>query len=268
MNVTTTTSDPTRPFPECHADEVRQIFRERGAEGVVAFALDRADRVQRRQLFALAHQEIGCADGHGGNLDGYVTLMHCAFDEFLRQAAEETDPAEAAKRKDYANILAFNFSSTLAECWPEDGTPRAERHFREGLLAAERCLAWRRELGKGPGPFSLAWWAKGAHELSLGRAADAAISFATSGSKAAEVARAGGASTAIEVGGDFGVILAEGYCGLALARAGDPAGAARFEAACAAFEGTAAQAAGEAGDDARFGAAQLRCMRDRLDARA
>ena len=261
-------TDAAKPFPECHADELRQIFRERGAEGVVAFALDRADRMQRRQLFALAHQVIGCADGHGGNLDGYVTIMRCAFDEFLRQASEETDPAEAAKRTDGANMLSYNFAAALAECWPEDGAPRSERHFREGLLAAERCLAWRRAMGKGPWPFSIAWWAKGIHELSLGRPVDAVESFTASRAKAVEAAQAAGALAEVAPGGDFGVVLAEGFVGLALSRIPGSEGTARFEAACAAFEATAAQSEGEARDDALFGLAQLRCMRDRLDARA
>lgn len=260
-------AEPEAPFPARHADTLRRTFRERGAEGVVAFALAHADPAERRQLFALAHQVIGCADGHAGNLDGYVALMRCAIDEYLRQAADESDPAEAAKRKDGANVLAFNMAASLAECWPEDGAPREERHFLEGLHAAQRCLAWRRELGKGPGPFALAWWAKGAHELSLGRFVDAAHSFGESATDAVEAARASGGIASVAAGGDFGVVVAEGYTGIALERAGDAAGPGRFAAAIAAFEATTATGSVEAADDARFGIAQLRCMRERLEAR-
>jgi hypothetical protein len=259
-------TESSKSFPDCHADELRRTFRERGAEGVVAFALDPADPAQRRQLFALAHRVLGCADGHAGNLDGYVTVLRCAFDEFLRQAAEEQDPVEARKRTDGANILAFNFAAALAECWPEDGTPRCDRHFREGLHAAERALAWRRDLGKAPQNFALAWWAKGVHELSLGRFHDAAQSFESSREQAVAAAAAEGRSADVGPGGDFHVLIGEGYRGLALDFVGDPEGKGFFRAACAAFEAAAAGTGDEA-DDARFGLAQLQCMRERLASR-
>ncbi len=258
---------PNLPFPDCHVDELRELFRQQGAEAVIAFILAHPDRSQRRQLFSLAHQVIGCAEGHGGNLDDYIVLMHAAFAEFLKQATEEKDPAEAAKRKDGANMLSYNFASTLAECWPEDPAPRLGHHFRAGLRAAERCLAWRRELNKPPFSFSLAWWAKGVHELSLANFAAAATSFAESAAQATLAARTDGRNPALVPNGDYLFVLAEGYRGLALARAADPAGAPLFAAACTAFEQTIAQFPGEHADDAQVGLAQLRCMKERLEKR-
>ena len=242
------------------ADELKARFASGGAAAVLAFVRGFAAPLDRRKLFLLAHQLLGtaaCPD-----LDGYVALMRGAIEDVLAMAAAETDPAERLKRTDFANVLSYNFSAHLAACWPEDARPRHERHHREGLAAAERCLAWRRELGKGPGPFSMAWWAKGAHELSLGRPRDAAASFERSRECAADALRAAGADAG--PGADFAVVLAEGYRGIALAKAGDPSGPRTFDAACAAFEHTVARAAGEAKEDAEFGLAQLRCMRVRV----
>lgn len=259
-------SQETVAFPDRHAGDVLQAFRERGAEGVVAFALSRTDAAERRQLLFFAHKVLGKADGHGGNLDGYVTVIRCAFDELLRQAAAEQDPAEARKRTEAANVLAFNFAAALAECWPEDPSPRAPRHFHEGLLAADRALAWRRELGKAPENFALAWWAKGVHELSLGRFHEAAQSFEESYENAVAAATAGGRGTAVAAGGDFSVLVAFGYRGLALDFASDPEGRGMFDAACAAFQ-EGGRGKGEDAEDARFGLAQLACMRERLESR-
>lgn len=249
-------------FPQRHAADLKERFAAGGAEAVLAFVRGFEAPIDRRKLFLLAHQTLGTAECP--SLDGYVALMRAAIEDVLAMAAAETDPAERAKRTDFANVLSFNFSAHLAACWPEDARPREERHHREGLAAAERCLAWRRELGKGPGPFALAWWAKGAHELSLGRPSDAAESFERSRESAADALRAAGAEA--PPGADFGVVLAEGYRGIALERAGDPSGSRTFDAACAAFERTASRGEGEAKEDAEFGLAQIRCMRERVGA--
>jgi len=246
------------------ADELKSRFASGGAAAVLAFVRGFAAPLDRRKLFLLAHQLLGTAECP--DLDGYVGLMRGAIDDVLAMAAAETDPAERLKRTDFANVLSYNFSATLAACWPEDGRPRAERHHAEGLAAAERCIAWRRELGKGPAPHSMAWWAKGAHELSLGRFRDAAASFALSGEFAADALRAAGAEAG--PGSDFAVVLAEGYRGIALEKAFDPSGARTFDAACAAFEHTVARGEGEVKEDAEIGLAQLRCMRSRLSGRA
>ena len=47
----------------------------------------------------------------------------------------------------------------------------------------------REQLGKGHGPLSMAWWAKGVHELALGRTDDARTSFERSLERAVEAAR-------------------------------------------------------------------------------
>ncbi|RYZ79153.1 MAG: hypothetical protein EOP06_27730, partial [Proteobacteria bacterium] len=61
--------------------------------------------------------------------------------------------------KEEANVICYNMSANLADCW-DDGFQRSPQDFRKGLEYAERALAYREELKKGPTPFSLAHWAK------------------------------------------------------------------------------------------------------------
>lgn len=244
--------------------DIKSIFQSQGAEAAVAFILDHADPLERRDLIQAAHREIGKGDGHNGNLDGYVALIRFGIDELLRQALVEQDAEEAQKLKDKANMLCFNFSAALADCWENDPHPRQERHHREGLLAAERCLAWRREFQKPPRSFSIAWWAKGAHQLSLGRYEDAARSFAESSTTGAQAAALDNGKASIEPGGYFFFMLPEGYRGLALAQAGDPTGMPLFESVIAAFQPGLASDDEEAREDAEIGIAQLKTMHSRL----
>jgi hypothetical protein len=125
-------------------------------------------------------------------------------------------------------------------------------------------LCWRNELKKGPWSFSVAWWAKGAHELSLGRAADAVESFRES-RRFSEAVLAEKEEKQYP-NTDFGCVLANGYLGLALTAAGDSTGMAMFEQACDAFN-TLIPVGGEVGDDAKFGLEQIQTMQQRIEAR-
>src|SRR5690606_10357253 len=153
-------------------------------------------------------------------------------------------------RTDLANVIAYNASAAVADCW-EPRLPLERRHFEAGLALADRCLAWREALGKGPWPFSIAWWAKGMHLLSLDRPVEAAGAFERAVAYAREHAIAEGHADP-ELHDAFGIALSEGYRGVAEARAGLADGMARYEAACAAFARMIDR------DDADFGLAQLR----------
>jgi hypothetical protein len=234
-------------------------MRERAAAGAaayVAFVEGFTDRLERRKLYGAASGAMGPRSTER-DLDAACDIARAGIAEGLRQSATETDPAEASRRKDFANVLSYNLAADMAECWPEDSTPRARRHFVAGLAAAEDCVRWREELAKPPGPRQMAFWAKGTHEMSLGMARAAAASF----ERALEYARqsATTAPAAVVVGGDFGVILSAGYLGIATKSR-------LFDEACDAFEHTAETTTGEPAQDAAFGLAQLRCFAERLAA--
>jgi len=241
-------------FPQRHADELGRLIVSGSAASVVSYIKAIVSPLERRQLFAFAQQAMSKRKDATRDLDGLVAVAHAAIADGIRQAAAETDTAEAAKRKDFVNVIAYNLAADLAECWPDDLTPRAKKHFETGLAAAQQAVHLRDELGKPAAARAMAWWASGAHQLSLGRAADAAASF----ERSLEFSRnACKGAAAVGPGGDFHVMLASGCLGLATKTR-------LFDEACAAFDATAASAAGEAAVDAASGAAQLRWFAKRL----
>ena len=163
-------------FPETHWDGMRTAMETGGPTTVVEF-IDGFDGEERRKLYAFAQRAFYDRDWQGKNFDAYVEIVNAGIAEGLRQAEAADDPEEAAKLTDYSNVLSYNLSADLAECWPGDDAPRERRHFEAGLKAAEDCIRWREELGKGPFPFSIAYWAKGMHLLSLGDHAGALENF-------------------------------------------------------------------------------------------
>ncbi len=71
-----------------------------------------------------------------------------------------------------ANIICFNTSANLADCWGDD-FERSSRHFEHGLAFAEKAILLRHRLRKPPSSLAMAYWAKGKHLMSLGRMAEA-----------------------------------------------------------------------------------------------
>ena len=227
-----------------------------GVPALIAEIEKTEDRETRRGLFSLSFGKLSSEEWSGRSLDSTIEIGRATIAEGLRQAESEEDPVEAGKRIDFANVVSYNLAADLADCWPHDDRPRETRHSEAGLAAAEDCLRWREELGKGPFPFSIAYWAHGMHSLSLGQCAAATESFEKSLAAAQELAR--GEHRAVEVGADatFGVNLGVGYLGLARMRAGDPEGRAMFESALAGFSAQKA-AHPEEELDADFGISQL-----------
>lgn len=233
-----------------------------GVPAVLALIGEADDARERRNLYRIACKRLGRDDWPGRTLDNTIMLYREAIDEGVRQSDAQTNPVEAERLLDFANVMSFNLSAHLADCWPNDDRPREVRHFLAGRMAAEDCLEWRRVLKKGPLPFSLAYWAQGMHLLSLGEADQALNSFLQQLSTASEAAEE--QSRSVDVGPDatFGVNLAVGYVGIAGLRSGDPEGGTLLQQAIAAFEDQARVRPDEAGD-ATFGIAQLKTVSKR-----
>lgn len=136
---------------------------------------------------------------------------------------------------DEANIICYNMSANLAGCW-NDGFKRSPDEFRKGLQYAERALDFRRQLKKGPLPFSLAYWAKGAHLFFLGEIAGAEENFTLSLQKAIEGATTAGQPTNIQKESPFHVLIAFGYLALAQIAASKPEGKTMFDQVILSFE--------------------------------
>lgn len=242
-------------FPGIHWNEIKTAAETGGINAVVEFINGFGDD-ERRKLYSFAQQAFYGREWEGKSFDGYIEIVNAGIAEGLRQAEAADDPEEVNRLKDFANVLSYNMSADLAECWPGDEVPREKRHLEAGLKAAEDCIRWREELGKGPFPFSIAYGVKGMHELSLGDYENALADFNKSFDYAVEYAKAEGVSTDISAEGDFVVILCAGYIGLAEWTAGDEAGKTRYEEAIAAFKAQVDNYP-EKKDDAQFGIDQL-----------
>jgi hypothetical protein len=249
-------------FPEIHWDEMRTKMETGGAAAVADFVAGFDDE-ERRKLYSFAQRAFYGREWEGKSFDGCVEVANAGIAEGLRQAEAATSAEESAKLVDFANVLSYNLSADLAECWPGDTLPREKRHFEAGLKAAEDCIRWREELGKGPGPFGMAYWAKGMHQLSLGDANGAADNFRKSLEYYVEVAKEEGEVTEASAEAGFGVILAEGYVGLAEWARGDEAGKGRLETALAAFR-EGAEKYPDKRDDFQFGADQLEWVKKKI----
>jgi tetratricopeptide (TPR) repeat protein len=243
-------------FPDRHWEEMRKNMEDEGPEAVIKFIGAFEDDEQRRQLYSFGRFAFAMKEWEGKNLDGLIAVANAGIAEGLRQAEAATSSEDSAKLVDYANVLSYNLSADLAECWPGDTLPRERRHFEAGLKAADDCIRWREELAKGPEPFAIAYWAKGMHQLSLGDVDGAVENFKKSYDYNVELAKEGGTAAEVSPEAGFGLILAEGYAGLAEWVRGDEAGKGRYETAITAFR-EGAEKYPEKKDDFQFGIDQL-----------
>jgi hypothetical protein len=248
-------------FPECHKDEMVARMR-RDPSCVVEFIHGFGDAESRRKLYKLAQRTFSVPTFEGRCLDALILVTRAGIEEGLRQSAAATSRDTADELKNFSNVLSYNLSADLAECWPEDSLPREKRHFEAGLAAANDCLRWRLELRKGPYPFSIAWWAHGMHSLSLGLFADAAESFDKAQDFGMQAAKTLGHRHDEET--DFNVVLNRGYGGWARKLDGNASGQEQYARACERFTTIAATEEGEAKNDAEFGLSQLRCIAARI----
>jgi len=255
------TFEEQKAFFEGHWPNMKTAAEEEGAAGVVRFIEGFVDSRERRTLYFFARQGLAQRDWRNKSFDAYIDVCRSGIREFLEEANAAGSEEIRKTRVNGANIISYNLAADLADCWPGDQAPRTRTHFEAGLEASTNCIRWREELGNGPTALSMAYWAKGMHELSLGEPASAAESWKQSLANAVKAAEADGKSGRVAPDGEFGVILGTGFLGLAEWADGDETGRTRFEEARAAFD---AQTQDETlRDDAQFGLDQLETVRSR-----
>ena len=212
---------PEKKFdPEDKWDEMKAIMEADGRNGLLAFIMGFEDSRDQRQLLFFAHVAFNQRDWEGKDLDKITEITQSGIDEMLRQSEAEEDLEKKDRFKNLGNIMSYNLSANLADCWPGDDVPRDERHFQIGLSAAIDCIRWREELKGEPSHFSMAWWAKGMHELSLGRKEASLQSFEEAQKFAIQAAKIEGHETSINAQGHWSVLLSEGYIAIAKCASG------------------------------------------------
>lgn len=250
-----------KAFFEANWPDMRDAAQKGGGVAVVVFIESFEDAKQRRVLYAFARQGLVMGDWPGRDLDEYIFVCRAGIDTILEQATAEPDDEAAKRLTDSANVISYNLSADLADCWPPDGLVRRQPHFEAGLHAAADCVTWREELGKPAWAKSMAYWAKGMHELSLGDAPGSEASWAASLGHAVDDAKEEGQVSEVGPEGAYGVVLSSGLLGLAEWSRGSSDGRARYEAAAEAFR--AQLGADDRRDDAQLGLDQLETVHER-----
>lgn len=247
-------------LPSSAADSILAELAENGTEGVIQY-IDNFQPEERLQLYGLARELMVFGQWEGKNLDDIVDVSDAGILEAMGRANTATDPDTIRAILDVANVMSYNLSADLAECWPGDTLTRTREHFRRGLSAALQCVEWRRELEKGDSPLFMAYWAAGMHQMSLGRPEEAVYNLVKSLNHAQQIAIDEGRSLGLHPEAGFQLILAHGYLGLAMEMCGMEDD--QFERAVDAFS-EGAQEHSELAGDYQFGIQQLQWARDNL----
>lgn len=255
--------DMSEEFPENKWDEIKRLMENEGPEEVIDYidGFEKSD--DRRKLYSFVQPAFAFKEWEGKNFDDYITVVEAGIEEGLEQAGETEDEELKAKYLDFANILSYNLSADLAECWPGDELPRAKRHFEVGLESAKNCIIWREELEKGPYPFSIAHWARGMHELSLKMYDEAREDFKSALVYAINFAKEKDGETTVSPEADYLVILNSGYLGIAEWICGVEGGKERYEEAISAFEEQMDKYE-EKARDADYGMKQLKLVKSKF----
>ncbi len=251
-------SEDPQAFFEEHAETLK-IVASKSAADAIAFIESFGDDIERRILFLFARRALVMDEWPGRNLDTCIAVARAGIKEMLRQAATAANDDMRQRCINLANAMSYDLAADTADCWPGDNLPRTREHFEAGLAAAEDCIRWRIELRTGEDSLATAWWAKGIHQLALGDPAGARQSWNRSFELAQVAARGAGRADGVSLDGDFGVILAWGYVGLADWVVGEPDGKVRYGEAITIFNAQGADP--ELEEDARFGIEQLECVR-------
>jgi tetratricopeptide (TPR) repeat protein len=243
--------------PAAAAEELMLLFSEGSTSEAVALIME-LEAEERLDRFDVAREIWIFGPWAGKELDDYVAMADAGIEEAMRQAKEATATEEIEALVDRANVMSYNLSADLAECWPGDTLSRAPRHFERGLSAALQCVEWRMELEKGPYPLFIAYWAAGMHQLSLGRDEQALYTLNQALNRAQQHTIDSGLPLGLAPEAGFDLILAHGYLGIALEQCGR--GSRQYDLAVRAFEQAIEEYPDRAGDYA-FGISQLETAR-------
>ncbi|WP_040951866.1 hypothetical protein [Gorillibacterium massiliense] len=231
------------------------------AEEVIPFVEGRdLAEEEKFQLYSSVQHRLYRKHGEAGTLAAYAAIILDIANQYEKKA-READEAGARLLLQSANVLLYNLSADMAECWRDEGIAKDRRCFETGLAAASTCIDLRKRLNKDTGSFSIAYWAKGMHQLSLGACPSAIESF----TRAFQFSIA---PLAIHDADDltkenaFNDILCAGYLGIAKWVLGDLSGKSRFEQAIALFSEQVEHGEdAEQRSDAAFGIKQLDYVR-------
>jgi hypothetical protein len=163
-----------------------------------------ADDAERISLRRFVIRKLAFDKWQNQNLDLVIALG---------EAAIEDCEALGGDWLQQANVLCFNMSANLADCWG-DSFAREPRHFEKGIEYAEKALWYRRHLGKGPGSIAMPTWALAKHQQSLGHTDEAKTNYRRCLDLETEAAKESGKPAEISTDAPAGYLIAVGYVAL------------------------------------------------------
>jgi hypothetical protein len=255
----------THPMEE-RWPELKKAMETGGGQAVLDLIRTEQDPGQRLGLYSFAQGSFSVRDWKRKSFDAQIELVRGAMQDALKiadQIRAGGDDEKADRVADFANVLSYNLSADLAFCWPGDDRPRSKEHFEAGLAAAEECLYWRRILKKSAAPFAMAWWAKGIHELFLGRHDAALESMQEAQETGREASKDAGRSTEIDADASFLFLINAGALALAELCATQLKAQEHYDLVIQAFVAQKQKRPAEA-EDAQFGIDQLELAKARL----
>jgi hypothetical protein len=227
---------------------LRRTIDTEGVASCCKAIAEEPDPACRVSIFKFAIRKLGGGVGAtSADLDAMIAVGDSGIVSMLEIARRSGDEA---RWTDQANITAYNLSANLCDCWG-DGDSRLKRHFEAGLRYAGQALEFRRQLKKGPGPFSMAYWAQGKHLLSLKRPAEAAAAFRASLEAEESMVRENKGDPG-DLGSAPGSLLnSRAFLGLALRESGQVTGAAMLDECLTLLRSQAEHGEGEVKEDAQ-----------------
>ena len=248
-------------FFEGRRDALKQTAAQGGGRAVVAAIAEFGGFAERLILYTLARQVLVLAQDVPGGLDAAIAVADAGIDEVEDVLSEAEDEEQRRHLLRALHMLNFNLAADLADCWPDDNTPRRQRHFERGLQAAQALLGPIFEGAVTPHVLANDWWVRGMHELSLARPAASIQSFREALDHAVEAADRESLPVA-GPGTTLQALLMEGYLAIAEAAAGpEDLAVARLRYASAAEALQARRGGTDEGREAAYFLAQLEKVR-------
>jgi hypothetical protein len=252
------TFEEQKAFFDKNWEGLKSAVEKGGGKEAVNF-IEGFEGIEKRVMYSFARMGLVMGDWQNKNFDDYIAVVDSGI-AMLESEANKAPIEEKELWLRRMHAMNYNLAADLAACWPGDDQPRTKKHLARGLKAAEDCIKLQEKLGNEPGILSMDYWAKGMHELSLGKTDDAVESWQASFEYAKKDAKKNGKAGQVDRDAPFSVILGLGYLGLARWIKGEEDGKAHYEQAIRAFKAQTEDASMKG--DAEFGISQLEKVKE------
>lgn len=169
------------------------------------------DQQETFQLFSMIQRKFYDLHAQSNTLEEYGQFILEIVNTYKAETSLSKEPNTLLH---FANVMLYNLSADMAECWAEEGYIKTSGCFEIGLQAAHDCLQLRVQLQKDDASIAMAYWAVGMHQLSLHRYEKSLESFKTAFNYSANTGNEASVFD-LTTENSFSDILYAGYLGIA-----------------------------------------------------